>query len=197
MYRLNEYLHYLHSLVHWESCDVLVADSQDVVDGSGPGALGGAGLRLGAARREVGGGGGGGGVPQACGATAGLHRGQTVHDAGQTLQAGGAGRLIGRNLCRQKVGTFERPFRTLNPGSGSLGTGGGPHRSWHTGTRCCRLRSSAATPDCCCRPARKGDGRFTPQSLNTHLRLETKDEEKEEKKSSRGASTGEGEKKNI
>lgn len=77
--------------------------SQDVVDGSGPGALGGAGLRLGAARRE--GGGGGGGVPQA---TAGLHRGQPVHDAGQTLQAGGAGRLIRRNLCRQKAGTFEK-----------------------------------------------------------------------------------------
>lgn len=77
-----------------------VVASQDVVDGSGPGALGGAGLRLGAARGE------GGGVPQGCRAAAGLHRGQTVHNAGETLQAGGASGLIGRNLYRQEVGTF-------------------------------------------------------------------------------------------
>lgn len=74
--------------------------SQDVVDGPGPGALGGAGLRLAAARGE------GGGVPQACRAAGGLHRGQTVHDAGQALQAGGAGGLIGRDLYRQEGGTF-------------------------------------------------------------------------------------------
>lgn len=89
----------------------MAAASQDVVDGSGPGALGGAGLRLGAARREGGGGGGGGGVPQA---TAGLHRGQPVHDAGQTLQAGGAGRLIGRNLCRQKAERLKKKQKKNN-----------------------------------------------------------------------------------
>lgn len=66
--------------------------SQDVVDGSGPGALGGAGLRLGAAGGE------GGGVPQARRATAGLHRGQAVHDAGEALQTGGPGGLIGQNV---------------------------------------------------------------------------------------------------
>lgn len=46
---------------------MFVVASQDVVDGSGPGALGGAGLRLGAARGE------GGRVPQACRAAAGFH----------------------------------------------------------------------------------------------------------------------------
>lgn len=108
-------IYIIYTLVHVESCDhVMAAASQDVVDGSGPGALGGAGLRLGAARREGGGGsgGGGGGVPQA---TAGLHRGQPVHDAGQTLQAGGAGRLIGRNICRQKAGTFGKKTKKKNP----------------------------------------------------------------------------------
>lgn len=80
-----------------------------MVDGSGPRALGGAGLRLGAARGE------GGGVPQGRRAAAGLHRGQTVHDAGETLQTGGAGGLIGQNLYRNGVGTSLNQFVMTNP----------------------------------------------------------------------------------
>lgn len=80
-----------------------------MVDGSGPRALGGAGLRLGAARGE------GGGIPQGRRAAAGLHRGQTVHDAGETLQTGGAGGLIGQNLYRNGDGTLSNPFLTTYP----------------------------------------------------------------------------------
>ena len=129
-----------------------------MVDGSGPGALGGAGLRLGAAGGE------GGRVPQACRAAAGLPRGQTVHDAGETLQAGGAGALFSRNLCRQQLGTSLDPGGTFNQGSGTWRTCGGSHRSWHTSTRCCRPRSSAATPDWWRQPASKADSRFSLQS---------------------------------
>lgn len=94
------YIIYLQSPVHLDSCDA----SQDVVDGPGPGAFGGAGLRLGAPGRE------GGGIPQARRAAAGLHRGQTVHDAGEALQTGGTSTLIAQNLYRHAIRTLLNPF---------------------------------------------------------------------------------------
>lgn len=75
-----------------------------MVDGPGPGAFGGAGLRLGAPGRE------GGGIPQARRAAAGLHRGQTVHDAGEALQTGGTSTLIAQNLYRHAIRTLLNPF---------------------------------------------------------------------------------------
>lgn len=70
--------------------------SQDVVDGPGSGALRRAGLRVRAAGGE------GGRVPQSRRPAAGVRRGQTVHDAGETLQTGGSGCLIGQTLYKEE-----------------------------------------------------------------------------------------------
>lgn len=59
--------------------------SQDMVDGPGSRALRCAGLWVGAAGGE------GGHVSQSGRSAGGFNRGQTVHDAGETLQAGGSG----------------------------------------------------------------------------------------------------------
>lgn len=66
--------------------------SQDVVDGPGSGALRRAGLRVGAAGGE------GGRVSLRRLSAAGLHRGQAVHDAGETLETGGSGCLIAQSV---------------------------------------------------------------------------------------------------
>lgn len=68
--------------------------SQDMVDRPGPGALRRAGLRVGAAGGE------GGRVTQRSRSAAGFHRGQAVHNAGETLQAGGSGCLVGQTFYR-------------------------------------------------------------------------------------------------
>lgn len=67
-----------------------------MVDRSGTRALWRAGLRLGAARRE------GGQVPQAGWSTAGLCRGQAVHDAGQAFQTGGAKSFVIQTLWKNE-----------------------------------------------------------------------------------------------
>lgn len=100
--------------------------SQDVVDGPGSGAVRRAGLRFGGAGRE------GGRVPQSRRPAAGLHRGQAVHDAGETLQAGGSRCLVGKSVCEEEgkvrrqvasraeapqkyfINMFYQVFRVLN-----------------------------------------------------------------------------------
>lgn len=86
-----------HLLFFKHSCCLVRAFlSQDVVDGPGSGAFRRAGLRFRSAGRE------GGRVPQSCRPAAGLHRGQAVHDAGETLQAGGSWCLVGKCVCEEE-----------------------------------------------------------------------------------------------
>lgn len=109
MYRINAYLHYLQSHVQNKSCTGQLgyclwqyihikarSPSQDVVDGPGSGALWRAGLRVRAARGES------GRVPQSHRSTDRLHRGQTVHDAGEALQTGGSSCLIHQCPCKEE-----------------------------------------------------------------------------------------------
>lgn len=109
---MSIYITYLQSHVQYKSClfqgglSLLISSrlwryvlvkarlpSQDVVDGPGAGALRCAGLRVGAAGRE------GRLVPQRRRSAAGLRRGgQTVHDAGETLQTGSTGCFIAQTI---------------------------------------------------------------------------------------------------